>query len=73
MKIKIRLMARKGPLSIIAHKEHDNNYKFFDIGINLGSIVQFEVIGSKALQRDFWVRNPFDRRGTLRRSLNKFT
>ena len=41
------LMARKGPLVLIAHKDHENNSHFFNLGINLGSLVKFEIIGSK--------------------------
>lgn len=41
------LMARKGPLILIAHKDHENNSNFFDLGINLGSLIKFEIIGSK--------------------------
>lgn len=41
------LMARKGPLILIAHKDHENNSDFFNLGISLGSLIKFEIIGSK--------------------------
>jgi len=42
------LIAINGPIVMFAPKDYQNNYSFFEKGINLGSKIKFQVIDSKS-------------------------